>query len=216
MMNEEPIMTALIIKKIITLFALVEPFSILPVFMHATAGMSLHRSRAYARLLGLTVTIALLIAGLAGSHILLLLGITLPGMRVGGGIIVLILAIAMVLGQEKAVRQTEAEREASFDLSGRGIVPLGIPLLAGPAALSFMITQSNWRTAEDVLVLVVPVLAMGLLIWLVFHFAASLEQKISPGTLVVIERLAGFLLAGIAIDMMATGLRELFPVLSRP
>ena len=206
-------MTALIIKKIITLFALVEPFSIIPVFMHATAGMPPEKSRAYARLLGLTVTAALLVAGLAGGHILALLGITLPGMRVGGGIIVLILAIAMVLGQEKAVRQTEAERESAFELSGRGIVPLGIPLLAGPAALSYMITQSNWHTLEDVVVLVVPILVMGALIWATFHFAVTLELWLTPSTLNVVERLAGFLLAGIAVDMMATGLRELFPVL---
>jgi multiple antibiotic resistance protein len=206
-------MTALIIKKIITLFALVEPFSILPVFMHATSGMSPARSKAYARLLGVTVVVALLVAGLAGGQILSLLGITLPGMRVGGGIIVMILAVAMVLGQEKAVRQTEAERESAFELSGRGIVPLGIPLLAGPAALSYMITQSNWHSMEDVIVLVVPVLVMGVLIWATFHFAVILEQWITPATLNVIERLAGFLLAGLAADMIATGMRELFPVL---
>ena len=207
-------MTALIIKKIITLFALVEPFSIIPLFMHATAGMPPGRSRAYARLLAITVVIALLVAGLAGSHILALLGITLPGMRVGGGIIVLILAIAMVLGQEKAVRQTEAERESGLELSGLGIVPLGIPLLAGPAALSYMVTQSNWHTPEDVVVLVVPVIAMGALIWGTFHFAVRMEEWLTPATLNVIERLAGFLLAGIAVDMMATGLREMFPVLA--
>jgi multiple antibiotic resistance protein len=207
-------LTALIIKKIITLFALVEPFSIIPVFLHATSGMSIERTRAYARLLGLTVTVALLVAGLAGAPILALLGISLPGMRVGGGIIVLILAIAMVVGQEKAVRQTEAERTSAVEMVGLGIVPLGIPLLAGPAALSYMITLSHWQTWQDVVVLVVPVLVMGALIWGTFHFAARLAQWFTPATLNVMERLAGFLLAGIAVDMMAAGLREMFPALA--
>lgn len=209
------VMTALIIKKIITLFALVEPFSMIPLFIHVTAGMGVRRSRAYARLLALTVVVALLVAGLAGAQILAVLGISLAGMRVGGGIIVLILAIAMVLGQEKAVRQTEDERRSAVALTGLGIVPLGIPLLAGPAALSYMITQSHWRSAEELVVLVIPVIVMGALIWATFHFAVHLERHLTPATLNVIERLAGFLLAGIAVDMMAIGLRDLFPALGR-
>jgi multiple antibiotic resistance protein len=206
-------MSALIIKKTLTLFALVEPFSIIPLFLHVTAGLSLERTRAYARLLGLTVCAALLLAALAGGPILALFGISLPGMRVGGGMIVLILAIAMVLGQEKVVRQTQAERESAVSLAGLGIVPLGIPLLAGPAALSYMITQSHWQTPEEAVVLVVPVVAMGALIWITFHFAARIGQWLTPSTLNVIERLAGFFLAGIAVDMMAVGLKEIFPAL---
>ena len=207
-------MTALLLKKIITLLALVEPFGMIPLFLQATDRLAPSAQHQYARLLGVTVTVALLGAGLFGAEILDLLGLSLGGMRVGGGIIVLILAIAMVLGQEKLVKQTTAEASAAADRQGYGVVPLGIPLLAGPAALSYVMTHGPLHRAADFAAVLVPALAVGLVTWAVFRFAAKTQRWLTAATLNVIERLAGFLLAGLAIDMMATGLKELFPVLA--
>ncbi len=207
-------MTALLLKKIVTLLALVEPFGLIPLFIQATDGQPTSSQRRYARVLGLTVTGALVGAGLIGAEILDLLGMSLGGMRVGGGIIVLILAIAMVLGQEKAVKQTAAETSAAADREGRGVVPLGIPLLAGPAALSYMMTHGALNQVVDIALVVIPGLTVGAITWATFHFAAKTQRWLTAAKLNVIERLTGFLLAGMAIDMMATGLKELFPPLA--
>ncbi len=207
-------MTALLLKKIVTLLALVEPFGLIPLFIQATGGLPTSSQRRYARVLGLTVTVALVGAGLIGAEILDLLGMSLGGMRVGGGIIVLILAIAMVLGQEKAVKQTAAETSAAADREGRGVVPLGIPLLAGPAALSYMMTHGALNRVVDIALVVIPGLTVGAITWATFHFAAKTQRWLTAAKLNVIERLTGFLLAGMAIDMMATGLKELFPPLA--
>ncbi|HUY02745.1 MAG TPA: MarC family protein [Rhodocyclaceae bacterium] len=207
-------MTALLLKKIVTLLALVEPFGLIPLFLQATGGLSVSSQRRYARVLGVTVTVALVGAGLIGAEILDLLGMSLGGMRVGGGIIVLILGIAMVLGQEKAVKQTAAETSAAADREGRGIVPLGIPLLAGPAALSYMMTHGTLQRVVDFSLVVIPGLTVGAITWATFHFAAKTQRWLTAAKLNVIERLTGFLLAGMAIDMMATGLKELFPPLA--
>ncbi|OIQ84394.1 hypothetical protein GALL_338020 [mine drainage metagenome] len=207
-------MTALLLKKIVTLLALVEPFGLIPLFLQATGGLSVSSQRRYARVLGVTVTVALVGAGLIGAEILDLLGMSLGGMRVGGGIIVLILGIAMVLGQEKAVKQTAAETSAAADREGRGIVPLGIPLLAGPAALSYMMTHGTLQRLVDFSLVVIPGLTVGAITWATFHFAAKTQRWLTAAKLNVIERLTGFLLAGMAIDMMATGLKELFPPLA--
>ncbi|MDD5174862.1 MAG: MarC family protein [Sterolibacterium sp.] len=203
-----------LLKKTITLLALVEPFGLIPLFLQATGGLTTVLQRQYARLLGITVAVALLGAGLFGVQLLELLGLSLGGMRVGGGIIVLILAIAMVLGQEKAVKQTAAEASAAADRQGRGIVPLGIPLLAGPGALSYMMANSPLSQPSDLVLIVVPGLAIGIITWATFHYAAKMQSWLTPDKLNVIERLAGFLLAGLAVDMIAIGLKELFPPLA--
>ncbi|MCX7170455.1 MAG: MarC family protein [Proteobacteria bacterium] len=139
---------------------------------------------------------------------------SLGGMRVGGGIIVLILAIAMVLGQEKAVKQTEAETSAASDKQGYGIVPLGIPLLAGPGALSYVMSHGPLHQTPDYALVILPGLIIGAITWATFHFAVKMQSWLTPAKLNVIERLAGFLLAGLAIDMIAAGLKELFPLLA--
>jgi multiple antibiotic resistance protein len=207
-------MWILLLKKTITLLALVEPFGLIPLFLQATGGLLPVSQRQYARLLGVTVAVALVGAGLIGTEVLDLLGLSLGGMRVGGGIIVLILGIAMVLGQEKAVKQTAAETTAAADRQGYGIVPLGIPLLAGPAALSYMMMHGPLQQPVDFLAIVVPGVVVGAITWATFHFAASMQRWLTPAKLNVIERLSGFLLAGLAIDMMAMGLKELFPLLA--
>jgi len=209
-----PPMWIILLKKTITLLALVEPFGLIPLFLQATGGLSEIAQRQYARLLGVTVAVTLVGAGLIGTEVLDLLGLSLGGMRVGGGIIVLILAIAMVLGQEKAVKQTAAETSAAADKQGFGIVPLGIPLLAGPAALSYMMMHGPLQQPVDFMAIVVPGLVVGIFTWATFHFAARTQRWLTPAKLNVIERLSGFLLAGLAIDMMAMGLKELFPVLA--
>jgi len=204
---------ATLLKQTVTLLALVEPFGLIPLFLQATEGLAPAAQYRYARLLGLTVTVALIIAGLFGTEILGLLGLTLGGMRVGGGIIVLILAIAMVLGQEKVVKQTEAEARAAADRHGFGIVPLGIPLLAGPAALSYMMSHGAPLRGSDLALAMIPCALVGAITWATFHFAGRTQYWLTPAKLNVIERLTGFLLAGIAIDMIALGLKQLFPLL---
>ena len=207
-------MWVIILKKTVTLLALVEPFGLIPLFLQATDDLTLSMQRQYARLLGFTVFVALVIAGLIGAEILWLLGLSLGGMRVGGGIIVLILAIAMVLGQEKTVKRTDDESSAAVDKLGLGLVPLGIPLLAGPGALSYMMSHGPLLQSWDYVLVIIPSLVIGAITWLTFHFAVNMLDWLTPAKLNVIERLAGFLLAGLAIDMMAAGLQELFPLLA--
>lgn len=204
---------ALTIKKTIALFVLVGPVSMIPIFLAATEGLDLRSKGRFARTIGLSVTVALLVAAFLGMPILGLLGVSLGAMQVGGGIIVLLLAIAMVLGKEStfkgapAVTTENGVREAA-------IVPLAVPLLAGPAAFSYVMGNSVWHTYADLIHVVAPVLIMGIACWMIFHIACQAEKKIRQSTLDVVERVGGFILAAMAVEMVATGLRGLFPMLS--
>jgi multiple antibiotic resistance protein len=204
---------ALTIKKTITLFVLMGPVSMIPVFLAATEGFDLRSKGRFARTIGLSVTVALLVATFLGMPILRLLGVSLGAMQVGGGVIVLLLAIAMVLGKEStfkgspAVANEDGVREAA-------IVPLAVPLLAGPAAFSYVMGNSAWHTSADLIHVVVPILIVGIVCWITFFMALQAEKKIRQSTLDVVQRVGGFILAAIAVEMMATGLRGLFPMLA--
>jgi multiple antibiotic resistance protein len=204
---------ALTLKKTITLFVLMGPVSMIPVFLAATEGFDIGSKGRFARTIGLSVTLALLVATFLGMPILGLLGISLGAMQIGGGVIVLLLAIAMVLGKEStfkgspSIASEDGVREAA-------IVPLAVPLLAGPAAFSYVMGNSTWHTSADLIHVVMPILLVGIGCWITFYMASQAEKKIRQSTLDVVQRVGGFILAAIAVEMMATGLRGLFPMLA--
>ena len=205
------IIAALTLKKSITLFALVGPITMIPIFLAAADGLDLRAKARFARKLGFSVTAALLVAAFLGMPLLGFLGVSLGAMQVGGGIIVLLLAIAMVLGQETNFKglpstATGGVREAS-------LVPLAVPLLAGPAAFSYVMGNSEWHGYMDLIHIVAPILIVGIACWIVFHMASHAGKEIRQSTLDVVERVGGFILSAMAVEMIATGLRSLFPLL---
>lgn len=201
---------ALTLKKTITLFALVGPIGVIPIFLAAIEDQGLHGKLRFARTIGLSVIIALLIAAFLGLPLLGLIGVSLGAMQVGGGIIVLLLAIAMVLGQESTFKGRPTGASESQEAS---IIPLAVPLLAGPAAFSYVMANSVWSTPEDLVHIVVPILFVGGACWFVFRSAVLAGKAARKSTLNLVERIGGFILAAMAIEMMAAGLRGLFPAL---
>ena len=204
---------ALTIKKTITLFVLMGPISMIPVFLAATEGFDLHSKGRFARTVGVSVTVALLVATFLGMPILELLGVSLGAMQVGGGIVVLLLAIAMVLGKESTFKGSPSAAN-EYGVRQAAIVPLAVPLLAGPAAFSYVMGNSAWYTSADLIHIVVPILIVGLACWITFHMASQAEKNIRQSTLDVVQRVGGLILAAMAVEMMAAGLRGLFPMLA--
>jgi len=205
---------ALTLKKSITLFALVGPVTMVPIFLAATQGLDLPRKTRFARTIGLSVSVALLVASFLGMPLLGFLGVSLGAMQVGGGIIVLLLAIAMVLGQETSFKGL-ASAATESRVTEASIVPLAVPLLAGPAAFSYVMGNSEWHDYADLIHVVLPILIIGMACWITFYMACRSGTRIRRSTLDIVERVGGFILAAMAVEMIATGLRSLFPALAR-
>ncbi|TCS39067.1 multiple antibiotic resistance protein [Paucimonas lemoignei] len=204
---------ALTLKKTVTLFALVGPVTMIPIFLAEVHSLDARHKSRFARSIAITVTVALLIATFMGMPLLGFLGVSLGAMQVGGGIIVLLLAIAMVLGKETSFKglPPDGGDPGSRRLS---IVPLAVPLLAGPAAFSYVMGNNAWQTQADLIHVILPILLVGLGCWVSFWVASQTERQIRRSTLDVVERIGGFILAAMAIEMTASGLRQLFPLLS--
>ncbi|WP_087865756.1 MarC family protein [Comamonas thiooxydans] len=200
-----------LLKKLLTLTALVDPFLAAPLFLAATKDLAKDAQVKFARLLGLTVATGLLGGGLIGLHVLQLMGVSLGAMQLAGGLIALLVALAMVIAKERDVKLTPTEQSNVHEAPS--IVPLGIPLLVGPAALSYVMATSQFKTPVDLFHIIVPPVVVGLLTWGVLEFAVKTRKFFTPNGLAVLERLAGFLLAAIAVEMMGAGIRAMFPTL---
>ena len=196
------------LKKTLTLTILVDPFLTAPLFVLATAQMNPAARVRFARVLSVAVAVGLLGGGLLGLHVLSFMGVTLGSIQLAGGVITFGVALAMVVAKEDAIKGVDAHSGSRVQAS---LVPLAMPLLVGPAALAYVMATSQVDQVWDLVHIVVSPLIAALVTWVVLEVAARTGQLFSRDALELLERVAGFLLAAIAVEMMAAGLRALFP-----
>jgi multiple antibiotic resistance protein len=196
----------------VALFAILTPFAAIPMFLSLTEGLSpLMRART-ARRAAVTVLCVLLIAAVAGESILRAVGTSLDSFRVGGGIVLLLMALSMLTAQVSGVKQTPAEAAEAEQRANVGIVPIGLPLLSGPGSISSVIIEMNRGAAlgHKAMILAIIVVISGI-VWCFLALAAPVGRYLGLTGLNVLNRLFGLVLAAIAIEIMAAGLRALFP-----
>ncbi len=203
-----------IVKITIALFAIVNPIGSLPIFISATEGWNKRQRAQTARTVALTVFIVLMTAGLIGNGILDFFGITIPSFQVGGGILLMLIAISMMHGKQSGTRQTPEEAQTMADRQVIAIVPLSIPLLAGPGAISSMILSAQQHpTFWGHMSLAIPALIVAIIIWLILQMADMITRQLGTIGINIVTRLMGLILAAMAVEVIAQGLTGLFPQL---
>jgi MarC family membrane protein len=195
----------------VTLTAVLDPFLAVPIFVSLTARRASGERMKLARVVTLTVFLVLAGSALFGETLLTLIGASLPAFRVGGGLVLLLMALAMLNARVGGVRQSAAEAEELEAGEVSGVVPLAVPLLAGPGAISTTIIASQARSLLHLAAIVGCVAAVCALLWLVMRFAHALAPRMGTTGLNIATRLLGLLLTAIAIQTMAEGLIELLP-----
>jgi len=202
------------LRFVVTLTAVLDPFLAVPIFLAVTSS-SEHAARLrLARAVTLTVFAVLVGAAVFGEALLGLIGASVPAFRVGGGLVLLLMALAMLNAQPGAVRQSRAEAEELQDRELTGVVPLAVPLLAGPGAISTAILAAESGGIGHVLALVGCIALVCGILWWVLRIADAVEPRMGTTGLNIATRLLGLLLAAISIQTMAEGLRDLFPGLA--
>jgi multiple antibiotic resistance protein len=198
----------------VTLTAVLDPFLAVPIFLALTASRSAVERARLVRVVTITVFSVLAVSGLVGEQLLYLVGASLPAFRVGGGLVLLLMALAMLNAQAGGVRQSqdEAQEVRSGELSG--VVPLAVPLLAGPGAISTTIIAAQAGGAAHFAALLLCMSAVCALTWITLSLAGPIGAKMGTTGLNIATRLLGLLLAALAIQTMAEGLRQLFPGLA--
>jgi multiple antibiotic resistance protein len=200
---------------VIALFAILTPFAAIPIFLSLTEGQSEKEKAHTARTAVLTIAILLITAAFLGDSILRLIGTSLHSFRVGGGLVLLLMALAMMNARVSSVQQTREEAEEAVQKQAIGVVPIGIPLLAGPGSISAVILQME-RSVDWVhrALIVACILGVCALVWVALSLATPIGNRLGRTGLNILNRLFGLMLAAIAVEVIANGLRALFPGLA--
>jgi multiple antibiotic resistance protein len=203
------------LKIFVALVAIVNPIGAIPIYVSLTAEMTENDRKKMSFVIPVAVTIILLVSLFFGELILSLFGITINSFRVGGGILLLIISVSMLHAKTSATKQTKEEIQESESKDSVAIVPLATPLLAGPGAISSVILYSHKSVgALQYALIVADILLLGLLLWTAFKLTPWISKNISKTGINIFTRIMGLILAAIAVEFIANGLKGLFPVLS--
>ena len=202
------------LRYLVTLTAVRDPFLAIPIFIGVTAGRDTAGQKRLADAVTLTVFVVLAGSVFLGEAVLKVMGASLQAFQVGGGLVLLLMALAMLNAHVGDIRQTRAEAKEMKEREYTGVVPLAVPLLAGPGAIGTSIIAAQNGGVLHQAVLVACIALLCALVWLVLHLAQGIAARLGTTGLNIASRLLGLLLAAIAIQTMAEGLRVLFPGLS--
>ena len=185
--------------------------ALVPVFLGLTGGMEDKRRKRTAWVTAATVFVSLVLMIFLGEPLFDLLGISLDSFRVGGGILILLSSIDMVRSETPSLSE-DGTQEAS---QSPGIVPLGMPIVAGPGLLATMMVQSAEHSGWlDDLMLVGAALTMAIYVLVSLLYGQRVVSLLGTSGIAVITKISGLLLTAIATDFIADGLKGLFPALA--
>jgi multiple antibiotic resistance protein len=201
-----------LIKDLVPLFIIAGPLGAVPLFLAMTANDGAVRRRRTAYIAAVTCTLTLAAVALGGQALFSAFGITLDSFRIAGGVLLFLYSIDMVQSRTPRMKTTDEEMRVGVAKDEVGIIPLGIPMLAGPGAIAtVMVLRLQGSPAlADLWTLLVAVGLVGVLSAVIFLFAIRLERHLTPVVMGVIVRLEGLLLAAIAVQMLVDGITHAF------
>ncbi|MDE1178138.1 MAG: MarC family protein [Edaphobacter sp.] len=201
-----------------SIFFLVDPFAAMPTFLAITAGSDPARRRRIARKASLTALIFLSIFALAGQYIFKMFGITLPAFEIAGGVILLLIGLDMLEARRSPTQETSGDTEAATakDADDAGIVPLGIPMLAGPGAIaSVMVLVGQARTSWQMAAILGSIAVTAAICYLVLGNSDKVARVLGETGIRILVRIMGLLLVALAVQYFVNGMVDL-GVIAKP
>ena len=194
-----------------SVFFLVDPFAALPTFLAVTAGVDKLRRRAMAWKASVTAFVVLSMFALAGQYIFRLFGITLPAFEIAGGIILLLIGLDMLQAKRSPTQETGSDTEAAAAKEDAGIVPLGIPMLAGPGSITSVMVlvgqaQGHWSM---VLVILAAIFVTACSCFLVLGNSDRVARALGDTGIRILVRIMGLLLVSLAVQYFVNGMVDL-------
>ncbi|MEK7757987.1 MAG: MarC family protein [Pseudomonadota bacterium] len=199
-------------KELISLLTILTPFSVLPVYVSLTAGMpDAARKRALFKTLG-TVLATLLFFQWTGMYLFRILGVELPSFQIAGGLIIASMAWSMLHANPSRIQTTRTEDEESLEKEDFSVVPLAIPMLSGPGAITTVILLSQQQQhIEGDLSLSALILLATLILYPVFRLAHPIFERLGVTGTRILTRVMGMLLLAIAIEFVVQGIINSLP-----
>ena len=195
-----------------SIFFLVDPFAAIGSFLAITSGADEARRKRMARKAALTCFIVLTSFALAGQLIFRMFGITLPAFEIAGGLILLLIGLDMLEAKRSATQEASGDTEEASLKEDAGIVPLGIPRLAGPGAISSVMVLVgqvpnlwNWEMCA----ILGSIALTSLISYWVLAGASRVRSVLGESGIRILVRIMGLLLVALAMQFFVNGLTEL-------
>ena len=206
---------AIFMQFFLGLVAAVNPIGIMPVFVSLTAHMPPEERNRTALQANIAVAVILIVSLVAGQMLLDMFSISLDSFRVAGGLLLLSIAFSMMSGKLGEDKQNKQEKSEYISKEQIGVVPLAMPLMAGPGAISSTIVfGSRYPAAIDTVGIGISIIAFATCSWLLFRSAPVIVRFLGQTGINVITRIMGLILGALGIEFIANGLRNLFPGLA--
>lgn len=194
------------VTTLVALFAIVSPITSIPVFLSLTSGVSKKKRQVIALQTALVSGLTLFIAYFLGDVILKLLSIQMDAFRIAGALIIGAIGWSMVMGRKSTVLEASP--------LGAAVVPLAIPMMAGPGAIATVIAIGNSDVGIVRIADVIIILVLSILTGLLLLAAEPIERIIGEQGLMVVTRIFGLLLLAIAVSTAMSALSSAFPGLT--
>lgn len=192
---------------------MLDPLAVIPIYL-SIFGDRNQDSHKIALTTAGAVLVTLTIFMFGGTAILHYMGITIPAFKVGGGILIFFMAMDMLGGSMSHFKRSDEEEDYS-DVQTIAIVPLAIPLLAGPGAMGTIIVLYNKaETLPNQAGLFGILVILSLLVYIVLRFAQQAQRLFGQTGIRIFTRIMGLLLTAVAVQFIADGLSALFPGLT--
>ena len=194
-----------------SIFFIVDPFAVIPSFLAMTVRDSPAQRRVLARRGAWTCAITLTLFALGGSMIFTIFGITIGAFKIAGGVLMGLNALDMVQARRSQQRETAVETAEGIQKEDIGILPLGVPMLAGPGAIStVMVLALGAKTLAATVAVYVSIVVTSLLTYVVLSAASLVERRLGQTGMRILTRLMGLVLSAIAVQFILDGIKTSF------
>ena len=199
----------------VALLTITNPIGSMALFAGIAGDRTPGERRITARHTALAVAVILIVVTWAGGGIMAMFGITPAGLQSAGGVILILMGLSMLSSQTPRIKSTKRETEAAQIKESIAVVPLALPITAGPGAITTVIlaTQELPQALDRVWMSLICV-GIGGLVWVCFAFADPISRVIGITGVRVVTRIMGLILTAIAFEMLASGLTGLMPGLA--
>ncbi len=203
------------LKFLAALVSIVNPVGAIPVFIKLTDSQTLAERHQTCLRSAVTTALVLLVSLALGEVILAFFGITIASFRVGGGILIMLIAFSMLHAKTSQTQHTEEEVQDSMERDTVAVVPLGIPLLAGPGAISTIILNAQrYSSSSHYLILIAEIMIVAVAVWLCLRSAPLIARLLGRTGINIVTRIMGLIMTAVGVEFIATGLKQLFPILA--
>jgi multiple antibiotic resistance protein len=200
---------AFILSIFVGILAIVNPFGNISFFSSLTQGFSAEEKKRVISKAVVSATITLIVFGLLGSYIFRLFSITIPAFRIAGGLLLFRVAFSMLYGSTPGTKATPEEKKESLEREMIGVIPMAIPMLAGPGAISTVMLYVSQGDVIELFIVIASVFATMGITYVLLRNSDKIFNRIGRVGSLAISRIMGLILAAVAVQFLVNGVHDI-------